>query len=313
MNGSMINRLTFSKGGRWDDYASTADDTQSVTSKGTTDMMTQAQVVRTQIERMERPVPPPLPVTPPQPPSPRGGSMYSNRYSSILKLFPNFSFPNFQLIIFNILFKYIRHVSVQFPLNDILSKKGKEKRLIQFYLMLNSNISHAQSIRSTATQVASSPGRAKDSRFIPNISGFGGVRPLFQDPARHVQPEQRHIRVPAASEGEPRVQKRLRQVTIVRSKVERLLWEGQHGHGKFRKGQKFRLRLPPRPEFGHFRPEIRERHIREHEERSLWNGQGRVAKVEGQLRHALVQRLWPDAEHEGIVRSRSSKFQEIGS
>lgn len=44
-------------------------------------MMTQAQVVRTQIERMERPVPPPLPVTPPQPPSPRGGSMYSNRYS----------------------------------------------------------------------------------------------------------------------------------------------------------------------------------------------------------------------------------------
>ncbi|XP_076381482.1 unconventional myosin 10A isoform X3 [Megalopta genalis] len=70
-------------GGRWDDYASTADDTQSVTSKGTTDMMTQAQVVRTQIERMERPVPPPLPVTPPQPPSPRGGSMYSNSQSSV--------------------------------------------------------------------------------------------------------------------------------------------------------------------------------------------------------------------------------------
>ncbi|XP_076390888.1 unconventional myosin 10A isoform X2 [Megachile rotundata] len=70
-------------GGRWDDYASTADDTQSVTSKGTTDMMTQAQVVRTQIERMERPVPPPLPVTPPQPPSPRGGSMYSNSQSGI--------------------------------------------------------------------------------------------------------------------------------------------------------------------------------------------------------------------------------------
>lgn len=68
------------KGGRWDDYASTADDTQSVTSKGTTDMMTQAQVVRTQIERMERPVPPPPPITPPQPPSPRGGSVYSNRY-----------------------------------------------------------------------------------------------------------------------------------------------------------------------------------------------------------------------------------------
>ncbi|XP_076621991.1 unconventional myosin 10A isoform X1 [Colletes latitarsis] len=70
-------------GGRWDDYASTADDTQSVTSKGTTDMMTQAQVVRTQIERMERPVPPPLPVTPPQPPSPRGGSMYSNSQSGV--------------------------------------------------------------------------------------------------------------------------------------------------------------------------------------------------------------------------------------
>ncbi|KZC05600.1 Unconventional myosin-XV [Dufourea novaeangliae] len=70
-------------GGRWDDYASTADDTQSVTSKGTTDMMTQAQVVRTQIERMERPVPPPLPVTPPQPPSPRGGSIYSNSQSGV--------------------------------------------------------------------------------------------------------------------------------------------------------------------------------------------------------------------------------------
>ncbi|XP_029046871.1 unconventional myosin-XV isoform X2 [Osmia bicornis bicornis] len=70
-------------GGRWDDYASTADDTQSVTSKGTTDMMTQAQVVRTQIERMERPVPPPLPITPPQPPSPRGGSMYSNSQSGV--------------------------------------------------------------------------------------------------------------------------------------------------------------------------------------------------------------------------------------
>ncbi|XP_076234476.1 unconventional myosin 10A [Calliopsis andreniformis] len=70
-------------GGRWDDYASTADDTQSITSKGTTDMMTQAQVVRMQIERMERPVPPPLPVTPSQPPSPRGGSMYSNSQSGI--------------------------------------------------------------------------------------------------------------------------------------------------------------------------------------------------------------------------------------
>ncbi|XP_014481805.1 PREDICTED: unconventional myosin-XV isoform X1 [Dinoponera quadriceps] len=70
-------------GGRWDDYASTVDDTQSVTSKGTTDMMTQAQVVRTQIERMERPVPPPPPVTPPQPPSPRGGSVYSNSQSSV--------------------------------------------------------------------------------------------------------------------------------------------------------------------------------------------------------------------------------------
>ncbi|XP_020280008.1 unconventional myosin-XV isoform X2 [Pseudomyrmex gracilis] len=70
-------------GGRWDDYASTADDTQSVTSKGTTDMMTQAQVVRTQIERMERPVPPPPPVTPPQPPSPRGGSVYSNSQSGV--------------------------------------------------------------------------------------------------------------------------------------------------------------------------------------------------------------------------------------
>ena len=50
-------------------------------------MMTQAQVVRTQIERMERPVPPPLPVTPPQPPSPRGGSIYSNRYSFIFFFF----------------------------------------------------------------------------------------------------------------------------------------------------------------------------------------------------------------------------------
>ncbi|XP_018045562.1 PREDICTED: unconventional myosin-XV isoform X2 [Atta colombica] len=70
-------------GGRWDDYASTVDDTQSVTSKGTTDMMTQAQVVRTQIERMERPVPPPPPITPPQPPSPRGGSIYSNSQSGI--------------------------------------------------------------------------------------------------------------------------------------------------------------------------------------------------------------------------------------
>ncbi|XP_043281933.1 unconventional myosin-XV isoform X2 [Venturia canescens] len=69
--------------GRWDDYASTADDTQSVTSKGTTDMMTQAQVVRTQIERMERPVPPPPPISPPQPPSPRGGSMYSNSQSGV--------------------------------------------------------------------------------------------------------------------------------------------------------------------------------------------------------------------------------------
>ncbi|XP_039312298.1 unconventional myosin-XV [Solenopsis invicta] len=70
-------------GGRWDDYASTIDDTQSVTSKGTTDMMTQAQVVRTQIERMERPVPPPPPITPPQPPSPRGGSVYSNSQSGV--------------------------------------------------------------------------------------------------------------------------------------------------------------------------------------------------------------------------------------
>ncbi|XP_012058460.1 PREDICTED: unconventional myosin-XV [Atta cephalotes] len=70
-------------GGRWDDYASTVDDTQSVTSKGTTDMMTQAQVVRTQIERMERPVPPPPPITPPQPPSPRGGSIYSNSQSGV--------------------------------------------------------------------------------------------------------------------------------------------------------------------------------------------------------------------------------------
>ncbi|EFN63513.1 Myosin-XV [Camponotus floridanus] len=70
-------------GGRWDDYASTVDDTQSVTSKGTTDMMTQAQVVRTQIERMERPVPPPPPVTPPQASSPRGGSVYSNSQSGV--------------------------------------------------------------------------------------------------------------------------------------------------------------------------------------------------------------------------------------
>ncbi|XP_023288541.1 unconventional myosin-XV [Orussus abietinus] len=70
-------------GGRWDDYASTADDTQSVTSKGTTDMMTQAQVVRTQIERMERPVPPPPPISPPQPPSPRGGSTYSQSQSGV--------------------------------------------------------------------------------------------------------------------------------------------------------------------------------------------------------------------------------------
>ncbi|XP_048509561.1 uncharacterized protein LOC105693576 isoform X2 [Athalia rosae] len=71
-------------GGRWDDYASTtADDAQSVTSKGTTDMMTQAQVVRSQIERMERPAPPPPPVTPPEPPSPRGGSMYSHSQSGV--------------------------------------------------------------------------------------------------------------------------------------------------------------------------------------------------------------------------------------
>lgn len=70
-------------GGRWDDYASTVDDTQSVTSKGTTDMMTQAQVVKTQIERMERPVPPPPPISPPQPPSPRGGSVFTNRYTMI--------------------------------------------------------------------------------------------------------------------------------------------------------------------------------------------------------------------------------------
>ncbi|XP_024944481.1 uncharacterized protein LOC107271471 isoform X3 [Cephus cinctus] len=70
-------------GGRWDDYASTADDAQSVTSKGTTDMMTQAQVVRSQIERMERPVPPPPPITPPQPPSPRGGSMYNHSQSGV--------------------------------------------------------------------------------------------------------------------------------------------------------------------------------------------------------------------------------------
>lgn len=66
-------------GGRWDDYASTMDDAQSITSKGTTDMMTQAQVVKTQIERMERPVPPPPPISPPQPPSPRGGSAFANR------------------------------------------------------------------------------------------------------------------------------------------------------------------------------------------------------------------------------------------
>ncbi|XP_043471659.1 unconventional myosin-XV [Leptopilina heterotoma] len=70
-------------GGRWDDYASTVDDTQSVTSKGTTDMMTQAQVVKTQIERMERPIPPPPPITPPEPPSPRGGSVYSNSQSGV--------------------------------------------------------------------------------------------------------------------------------------------------------------------------------------------------------------------------------------
>ncbi|XP_016845570.1 unconventional myosin-XV isoform X2 [Nasonia vitripennis] len=70
-------------GGRWDDYASTADDTQSVTSKGTTDMMTQAQVVKTQIERMERPVPPPPPISPPQPPSPRGGSVFTNSQSGV--------------------------------------------------------------------------------------------------------------------------------------------------------------------------------------------------------------------------------------
>ncbi|XP_074098878.1 unconventional myosin 10A [Cotesia typhae] len=71
-------------GGRWDDYASTADDTQSVTSKGTTEMMTQVHVVRTQIERMEnRPVPPPPPISPPQPPSPRGGSIYSNSQSGV--------------------------------------------------------------------------------------------------------------------------------------------------------------------------------------------------------------------------------------
>lgn len=103
MENDDINRLTFSKGGRWDDYASTADDTQSVTSKGTTDMMTQAQVVRTQIERMERPVPPPLPVTPPQPPSPRGGSMYSNRYS-FLSILNYFLILIFLLLIFNLLF-----------------------------------------------------------------------------------------------------------------------------------------------------------------------------------------------------------------
>ncbi|KAJ8681733.1 hypothetical protein QAD02_017525 [Eretmocerus hayati] len=70
-------------GGRWDDYASTVDDTQSITSKGTTDMMTQAQVVKTQIERMERPVPPPPPISPPQPPSPRGPSLFANSQSGV--------------------------------------------------------------------------------------------------------------------------------------------------------------------------------------------------------------------------------------
>lgn len=42
-------------------------------------MMTQAQVVRTQIERMERPMPPPPPISPPQPTSPNRGNVFSNR------------------------------------------------------------------------------------------------------------------------------------------------------------------------------------------------------------------------------------------
>ncbi|CAG5093665.1 Similar to MYO15B: Unconventional myosin-XVB (Homo sapiens) [Cotesia congregata] len=80
----MMMMMMMMSGGRWDDYASTADDTQSVTSKGTTEMMTQVHVVRTQIERMEnRPVPPPPPISPPQPPSPRGGSIYSNSQSGV--------------------------------------------------------------------------------------------------------------------------------------------------------------------------------------------------------------------------------------
>lgn len=191
-------------------------------------MMTQAQVVRTQIERMERPVPPPLPVTPPQPPSPRGGSMYSNRYS-FLSILNCFLILIFLLLIFNLLFlTYFSNILLKYTTrfclvsNDIIKKRKVNS------ILSNANWNIPQSIRSTATQIASSSGRAEDSRFIPNIPGFGGVRPLFQDPTRHVQPEQRHIRVPAASEGEPRVQKRLRQITIVRSKVERLLWEGQY-------------------------------------------------------------------------------------
>ncbi|XP_023316209.1 unconventional myosin-XV isoform X2 [Trichogramma pretiosum] len=67
-------------GGRWDDYSSTLDDAHSVTSKGTTDMMTQAQVVKTQIERMERPIPPPPPISPPQPP---GGPVFANGQSGL--------------------------------------------------------------------------------------------------------------------------------------------------------------------------------------------------------------------------------------
>ncbi|XP_011310328.1 unconventional myosin-XV [Fopius arisanus] len=70
--------------GRWDDYASTADDAQSTTSKGTTEMLTQAQVVRTQIERMEcRPIPPPPPISPPQTQSPQNGSIYTNNNNNI--------------------------------------------------------------------------------------------------------------------------------------------------------------------------------------------------------------------------------------
>lgn len=181
--------LTFSKGGRWDDYASTADDTQSVTSKGTTDMMTQAQVVRTQIERMERPVPPPLPVTPPQPPSPRGGSMYSNRYSSlpILKLFLNFnfSFANFPIIRDTFLFN---------SYHDII-----RKRLIQFYLMpIRTNFLSQSGVPQPRSPPAPVEPKTRDSfRTSPDSEAFDHFsktqRDMFSQ-SRDIFASQQHLR-----------------------------------------------------------------------------------------------------------------------